>query len=437
MATPSPFWCCGPVRGARSGRCAARGHSAPPPTGRHGVERAAGPGDRLVISQYRWPSPRATSTHRRSWSPALACCRSSRAWDGHCSGPSAPSTFPSGHDRSARYEVASRHRPIVGHRAPDPGTAWKGAAASLPASVLERAANPEPAVRRGWRRTASTCTGTDRKTPVAPCWCTSTAAGSPPAPRTGSRCHCCTGWPARLAVCQRELPPQPTGWFPRLRGRRQARPGLGAHPRRRVRGRPGDGVRGRQLRRRLPGRLRGPDSERPEYQPGFADADTSVSAAIGLYGDYGQTDADRPESSPRVHVEPARAAVPARARRHRQRRPIAWARDFARALKETSEQPVVYTELPGAQHSLDYFDSLRRRLVVDQIEAFAAWVPASPECRPRDAVCPARTDPAIAVTPPGIDLGPMRLRGRALPPLTQHVRLHRRQDAGLDPRAGT
>jgi hypothetical protein len=35
---------------------------------------------------------------------------------------------------------------------------------------------------------------------------------------------------------------------------------------------------------------------------------------------------------------------------------------------------VVYAELPGGQHSLDLFHSLRSEAVVDALDAFAAWV---------------------------------------------------------------
>jgi acetyl esterase/lipase len=116
----------------------------------------------------------------------------------------------------------------------------------------------------------------------------------------------------------------------------------------------------------------------PGYQPGFPDADTSVTAAIGLYGYYGRTDADRPESSPRAHLH---ADAPPALLIHGDLDsviPVAWAREFAAAWAEASDHPVVYTELPGAQHSFDYFDSLRGRLAVDQIEAFAAWVRSRP-----------------------------------------------------------
>jgi acetyl esterase/lipase len=112
----------------------------------------------------------------------------------------------------------------------------------------------------------------------------------------------------------------------------------------------------------------------PEYQPGFVDVDTAVTGAIGLYGYYGRTDADLPESSPHAHVNPHAPPFLLVHGDNDSVVPVDWARAFARDLRDASEQPVAYTELPGAQHSFDYFDSLRGRLVVDQIEAFTAWV---------------------------------------------------------------
>jgi hypothetical protein len=40
----------------------------------------------------------------------------------------------------------------------------------------------------------------------------------------------------------------------------------------------------------------------PALQPGFADADTSVAAAIRLYGYYGRTESGLPEISHETHV---------------------------------------------------------------------------------------------------------------------------------------
>jgi acetyl esterase/lipase len=50
------------------------------------------------------------------------------------------------------------------------------------------------------------------------------------------------------------------------------------------------------------------------------------------------------------------------------------ARRFVARLRGGSSNPVVYAELPGAQHTFDLFGSLRFETVVDGIEAFAAWV---------------------------------------------------------------
>jgi hypothetical protein len=45
----------------------------------------------------------------------------------------------------------------------------------------------------------------------------------------------------------------------------------------------------------------------PTLQPGFADADTSVAAAIRLYGYYGRTESGLPEIS---HESPRRRPAP-------------------------------------------------------------------------------------------------------------------------------
>jgi acetyl esterase/lipase len=56
-------------------------------------------------------------------------------------------------------------------------------------------------------------------------------------------------------------------------------------------------------------------------------------------------------------------------------------RHFADALGSVSANPVVYAELPGAQHAFDLFHSLRYEMVVDAVEAFTAWVRSR---QPRD-----------------------------------------------------
>jgi acetyl esterase/lipase len=56
--------------------------------------------------------------------------------------------------------------------------------------------------------------------------------------------------------------------------------------------------------------------------------------------------------------------------------PVENARHFAEKLRCVSQNPVVYAELPGAQHIFDMFRSIRGDAVVNGAEAFAAWVQA-------------------------------------------------------------
>jgi acetyl esterase/lipase len=51
-------------------------------------------------------------------------------------------------------------------------------------------------------------------------------------------------------------------------------------------------------------------------------------------------------------------------------------RRFAELLAEASEAPVVYWEVPGAQHAFDTFNSRRSAIAVDTCEQFAGWVVA-------------------------------------------------------------
>jgi hypothetical protein len=81
-----------------------------------------------------------------------------------------------------------------------------------------------------------------------------------------------------------------------------------------------------------------------------------------------------------------------------------WALWFPRrtscdVVRDSSSNPVVYAELPGALHSFDLFHSIRFENVVDGIEAFAAWVRSR---RPavRDSLCPPGTPPGLAVRDP-------------------------------------
>ena len=113
----------------------------------------------------------------------------------------------------------------------------------------------------------------------------------------------------------------------------------------------------------------------PAFQPGFERVDTSITAAISLYGYYGSVAADaRRPSSPLEYVRPD---APPFFVTHGDQDTVVLvedARRFVELLRSTSSQPVVYAELPGAQHTFDLFHSIRFETVVDGIEAFTAWV---------------------------------------------------------------
>jgi acetyl esterase/lipase len=112
----------------------------------------------------------------------------------------------------------------------------------------------------------------------------------------------------------------------------------------------------------------------PQFQPGFEQADTAVTAAIGLYGYYGPVDGRTPTTSPHAYVD---ASAPPFLVVHGDLDTFALvegAREFVAALRSASASTVVYAELPGAQHSFDVFASPRFEAVVDGIEAFATWV---------------------------------------------------------------
>ncbi|WP_173096135.1 alpha/beta hydrolase [Actinomadura verrucosospora] len=112
----------------------------------------------------------------------------------------------------------------------------------------------------------------------------------------------------------------------------------------------------------------------PAFQPGFEDADTSVTGAIYLNGWYGPYFGQGPESSPLAHIT---ADAPPFFLAHGDKDtlvPVEDPRQFADRLRRTSTAPVVYAELKGAHHAFDLYHSVRFDAVVDGIEAFTAWV---------------------------------------------------------------
>ena len=138
----------------------------------------------------------------------------------------------------------------------------------------------------------------------------------------------------------------------------------------------------------------------PVYQPGFEDADTSVRAAVPLYGVYDLLDraGDSPpeqeefltrivigasqdeayevwdQGSPLSQVRPEAAPIFVihgsidTFTNHEQ------ARAFTHALREVSNNPVAYAELPGAQHSFDTVPTARTAATVEAIDRFLTFV---------------------------------------------------------------
>ncbi|QDW64344.1 alpha/beta hydrolase [Oerskovia sp. KBS0722] len=116
----------------------------------------------------------------------------------------------------------------------------------------------------------------------------------------------------------------------------------------------------------------------PRFQPGFEDADTSVVGAVCLYGYFGEyygSGRDREvESAPGAYLHPAAPPFLVVHGDQDTLVPVEGARRFVADLREVSTSPVVYAELPGAQHGFDLFHSVRFDAVATAVEEFAERV---------------------------------------------------------------
>ncbi len=140
---------------------------------------------------------------------------------------------------------------------------------------------------------------------------------------------------------------------------------------------------------------------RPEYQPGFADEDTSIQAAVPVYGIYdflnrnqtrdewpiiprwvmkadkGQDEGRFREASPLDQIHPEAPPFLVIHGAGDSVVPVAEAHYFVDALRRTSNHVVAYAEIPGANHAFDVLDSLRTHYVISGIQRFLEAVRAN------------------------------------------------------------
>jgi acetyl esterase/lipase len=138
-----------------------------------------------------------------------------------------------------------------------------------------------------------------------------------------------------------------------------------------------------------------------DYQPGFEEADTSVSACVPFYGVYDlagiteeraavemrdsflgprvfgkdpKTDLeDFVRASPLSHVA---AKTPDFFIIHGANDTVVsvkQARSFVKALKEKTDASVTYAELPGTQHAFEVFSSIRSQHTIAAVSRWLQW----------------------------------------------------------------
>jgi acetyl esterase/lipase len=141
----------------------------------------------------------------------------------------------------------------------------------------------------------------------------------------------------------------------------------------------------------------------PEWQPGFEEADTSVTACVPYYGVYDLAN-ETGTSSARLREKRLLAKVVMKTRdrsvyeaaspiaqavhatdvppifvihgRNDTLVPVQEARLFVERLRAVSSEPVLYLELPGTEHAFDVFPSVRSDHVVRAVARFCELVRA-------------------------------------------------------------
>jgi acetyl esterase/lipase len=157
----------------------------------------------------------------------------------------------------------------------------------------------------------------------------------------------------------------------------------------------------------------------PEYQKGIEDADTSLQAAVPIYGVYDFTNrnqtmppqflpwilepmvmkeflADNPEAFAKASpLDNVHADAPPFFVVHGDNdtlAPVQDARMFVEDVGEVSDAPVFYLELHGAQHAFDVFSSVRTRRVVRAVYRFLTVMHARYRAGISEKVAPAEQE---------------------------------------------
>lgn len=141
----------------------------------------------------------------------------------------------------------------------------------------------------------------------------------------------------------------------------------------------------------------------PAFQPGFEDADTSVAGAVPIYGRYEWVTENYPDrrefgsvleriivklpftdnrqlymdASPIAHVGPDAPPFFILHGADDTVIPVQEAREFVEALRDVSTSPVIYAEIPYAQHAFDIFGSARGHYTASAVERFLDWARAT------------------------------------------------------------
>lgn len=148
-----------------------------------------------------------------------------------------------------------------------------------------------------------------------------------------------------------------------------------------------------------------------QYQPGFPDADTSVMAAVPVYGRYDwytvqgngrrefigylerlvvkrQFTRFRDIYTAASPIRRVRAEAPPFFILHGEHDsviPVDEAREFVDEFRKVAQGPVLYAELPGAQHGFDIMSSPRAHQSAEAVGQFLSWVYASWMNKEKDA----------------------------------------------------